>query len=234
MTIQEMHIAISVGVQSIASHTNRFLQPELIDTIINDQTIKFVRESFNTFESTVRNLELIKTLIVTDSLSSTGHSIEYDYYYDKFTFKPNHLFLIAQTSKSKIWTDQTELVQVIGIDDYTIRVGEGNFFNSRVVLQQLDDIESVLKNPFSSPDKKLFHCIVIGNNIHVFTGNGFCVDRLVIKYIRKPISVNFNTTTHSDLPDAAHDIIVDRVIKRIMSVWNKFGAEGFYKELTTT
>jgi hypothetical protein len=108
MTVNEMHIAVNLGVQKIASFQVDNLLPEEIDHELNLAQLRFVKQRFNArsnrqgkgFEQSQKRIDDLKSLIVEhqDFTSYYGEVYTSKYspiYIDRYTLPLDYLFLIS-------------------------------------------------------------------------------------------------------------------------------------------
>lgn len=117
MTVNEMHIAVNLGVQKIASFQADTLLPQEIDFELNIAMMKFIKQKYNAtsnrlgkgFEQSQKRVDDIRNLVVTtnaNTISTGGFLVDsigtYVYnvantniYVDKATLPLDYLFLIS-------------------------------------------------------------------------------------------------------------------------------------------
>lgn len=106
MTIQEMHIAVNLGVQKIASFQVDNLLPQEIDHELNVAMEKFIKQRYNPmgnkyregFEQSQKRIDDLRNLVVTNNanLFYIGEAIESNSFFIERTRLPlDYLFLIG-------------------------------------------------------------------------------------------------------------------------------------------
>lgn len=114
MTVNEMHIAVNLGVQKVASFQVDNLLPEEIDHELNLSQLRFVKQRFNArsnrqgkgFEQSQKRIDDLKSLIVEhqDFTKFYGEVYTSKYspvYVDRYTLPLDYLFLISVRAEIK-------------------------------------------------------------------------------------------------------------------------------------
>lgn len=108
MTVNEMHIAVNLGVQKIASFQADLLLPQEIDHELNLAMMRFIKQRFNPtsnrlgkgFEQSQKRIDDLRTLLVGHSgpTASQGQVYTSNYsniYVDRYTLPLDYLFLVS-------------------------------------------------------------------------------------------------------------------------------------------
>lgn len=114
MTVNEMHIAVNLGVQKLASFQVDNLLPEEIDHELNLAQLRFVKQRFNArsnrqgkgFEQSQKRIDDLKALIVEHQDNTKYYGVVYsakssDIYVDRYTLPLDYLFLISVRAQIK-------------------------------------------------------------------------------------------------------------------------------------
>jgi hypothetical protein len=114
MTVNEMHIAVNLGVQKLASFQVDNLLPEEIDHELNLAQLRFVKQRFNArsnrqnkgFEQSQKRIDDLKSLIVEhqDNTQFYGEVYTSKYspiYVDRYTLPLDYLFLVSVRAETK-------------------------------------------------------------------------------------------------------------------------------------
>lgn len=114
MTVNEMHIAVNLGVQKLASFQVDNLLPEEIDHELNLSQLRFVKQRFNArsnrqgkgFEQSQKRIDDLKSLIVEhqDNTQYYGEVYTSKYspiYVDRYTLPLDYLFLVSVRAETK-------------------------------------------------------------------------------------------------------------------------------------
>lgn len=145
MTVNEMHIAVNLGVQKIASFQADILLPQELDFELNIAMMRFIKQRYNPmsnrqgkgFEQSQKRVDDLRNLVVTtnsDTISTGGFLFDtlggYIYntntsniYIEKATLPLDYLFLVSVSAEvhyncnSRINVD-TELVNEITTTDW--------------------------------------------------------------------------------------------------------------------
>lgn len=127
MTVNEMHIAVNLGVQKIASFQVDNLLPQEIDHELNLAMIRFIKNRYGNmsnrmgkgFEQSQKRIDDLRTLVVenTDYTSSTNVPVftsNYsDIYVDRYTLPRDYMFLISVRAQASYLCNQdvTDLIR---------------------------------------------------------------------------------------------------------------------------
>ena len=109
MTVNEMHIAVNLGVQKIASFQVDNLLPQEIDHELNLAMLRFIKNRYGNmsnrmgkgFEQSQKRIDDLRTLVVenSDYTSSTNVPVftsnSSDIYVDRFTLPMDYMFLVS-------------------------------------------------------------------------------------------------------------------------------------------
>lgn len=114
MTVNEMHIAVNLGVQKLASFQVDNLLPEEIDHELNLAQLRFIKQRFNArsnrlgkgFEQSQKRIDDLKSLIVEhqDNTQYYGEVYTSKYspiYVDRYTLPLDYLFLVSVRAETK-------------------------------------------------------------------------------------------------------------------------------------
>jgi hypothetical protein len=81
---------------------------------------------------------------------------------------------------------------------------------------QHDDLYFLLNDPFNTTKYDYPLYTIQENFVDVHTNNTFVVERIFVKYIRRPNRINKSTGSGCELPVHTHQEIVDKAIKSIL------------------
>jgi hypothetical protein len=116
MTVNEMHIAVNLGVQKLASFQADNLLPEEIDYELNLATMRFIKQRYNAssnkqgkgFEQSQKRIDDLKHLVVENAGYTISHGVDSDslggytytanntnIYIDRYTLPLDYLFLVS-------------------------------------------------------------------------------------------------------------------------------------------
>lgn len=105
MTIQEMHIAVNLGVQKIASFQADNLLPQEIDHELNNAMNRLIKQRYlpmgnkyqKGFEQSQKRIDDLRNLVVTSKIQSyyLGESVENgEFFIERTRLPQDYLFLI--------------------------------------------------------------------------------------------------------------------------------------------
>ena len=211
MTIQEMHVAIDLGLQKVSSYQFDNFLPEEIDFFINKMTDRFVKDVFSKwgdykqlgFEAIQKRLDDIRVLITKAESTFDNESFEdsaslpLDYY---FAVNLRAEFHEKNCGKNQATTNDSTRKDVV-----------------RIVEQ--DQLYKLLKNPFASPNNQNTPIAVFeGNEIRIFCNKLSILKSYCLEYIRKPKECSISLCVDIELPVHTHQEIVDLTIKHMLEV----------------
>jgi hypothetical protein len=81
---------------------------------------------------------------------------------------------------------------------------------------QHDDIYTLLEDPFNTTKHTKPITTIRGSYIDIYTNAIFIIDKVKITYIRKPTEISLNLSTNCELPDHAHQEVVDMAVSSIL------------------
>lgn len=87
--------------------------------------------------------------------------------------------------------------------------------NVQCSFSQLDDIQSVLTDPFHTTKIVDPTYTVNDDKIYTYTNKNFIVDKVYVSYIRQPAKVSLSTDTSCDLAESTHEDIVELAVQLI-------------------
>lgn len=74
---------------------------------------------------------------------------------------------------------------------------------------QHDDYNKVVNDPFNKPNHDQALRLMLGDKIEIITGADFDITKFYMRYVRKPLAVDFANTVDCELADHTHEEIVD-------------------------
>lgn len=112
MTINEMHIAVNLGVQKIASFQMDNFLPQEIDFELNTAMDRFIKQRYSTlsnryqrgFEQSQKRIDDLRHLVVESKLDAyyKGETIGFDeFFVDRVKFPTDYLFLVSVLARIK-------------------------------------------------------------------------------------------------------------------------------------
>jgi len=124
VTINEMHIAVNLGVQKIASYQVDVLLPEEIDHELNLAMTRFIKQKYNPssnrlgkgFEQSQKRIDDLRALVVDAQIETFNHGILSDVL-GKYVYTANRTNIYVD--RTTLPLDYMFLVGVRGIVDYS-------------------------------------------------------------------------------------------------------------------
>lgn len=112
MTIDEMHIAVNLGVQKVASFQMDNFLPQEIDFELNTAMDRFIKQRYSTlsnryqrgFEQSQKRIDDLRHLVVESKLDAyyKGETIGFDeFFVDRVKFPTDYLFLVSVLARIK-------------------------------------------------------------------------------------------------------------------------------------
>jgi hypothetical protein len=208
MTITEMHLALDVAIDSIATLAYPGMEPEEKDIFLNRAIERFVKTRYSGYnpknesvEQTQKRIDDIRTLVVRNASSNSAvtqlNASEWTYDLPDGTPDPKYFLLL----RSNLLINKDECG-----NDTTGR---------RIFLRQVthDQLEDFLDDPYHKPDFNEAFLLFEGNKIHIITNGLYDVEAINITYLTFPVQVNITTPTNCDLPEHTHQEIVDIAVR---------------------
>jgi len=134
MTVNEMHIAVNLGVQKIASFQVDNLLPQEIDHELNLAMTRFIKQRYNFtsnrlgkgFEQSQKRIDDLRTLVVEHKGYTQYEGVVFtsnysDIYIDRYTLPLDYLFLVSVRANVK-YTCNTNIQDSIVYEDEIIDV----------------------------------------------------------------------------------------------------------------
>jgi hypothetical protein len=210
MTIQEMHIAVNIGLQRIASYVFDDFLTEEVDYYLNRAINGYVR--------------IQKTALDTDpSAQENLHTVM-----DTWGFSGADLMTSADLPDA-IGAD----LGVIDSDrefqhhvSTRVKFASGRWKNTRLVPQEL--FFEYLQTKNNTPVFRELPACLISNRLYVLPdATDSAVSLLTLLYIKKPDVVNFDADVSCNLPEHVHDDIVQFAVGLMVAdLSKKIEAQG--------
>lgn len=195
MTIQEMHQLFRVVGQQMGMQTIRAILPEEIDVFLN--------MAIN---------EKINEVLASNVLSDTSKVLT-----DNAKIGNLNFFRTLQKQENVEQDGKVDMTEIMLITSCVVRYeASGKTYNCRII--GIDELEKVLNDYCTEPSYDYPVCSVILNSakdiiINTYTGDKTPVARY-INYIKKPEIVSFENSINCDLPDYAHNEIVQLAVQK--------------------
>lgn len=204
MTITEMHTSFKLGLDKVDSlgYPN-FLEDE-IDLFLNQAQERIVKQrlgvnnikqaGFEAIQKRTDDLrELVKNATLTPNASTSDN-------------KPNGVFVTLPTDYWFIINEEANL-------SFSCN---GTTQSDRIMVRaiQHDDYNKIIKDPFNKPSKDEFIIrLMYQNSVELITGNNETVNAYYLRYIKKPLIMDYNNNVDCELANHIHQEIVDEAIK---------------------
>jgi hypothetical protein len=226
MTISDMHIMINLGLQKIASNQVDSFLPQELDLELNKNIQRFIEHRLNKFgnkyrtgfEGSQKRIDDVRTLIAEDS-SATAYKgqVSEKHHVVSYTLPSTYMHLISVrclVSYDKCKPITTAFV----LDDPIVLTTDYKNTVSVAKYSQLDDIYTLLDDPFNSTSYKKPIYTMVDDKIDIYTDDKFVVSTVKTTYIQTPNTVDSvsTTTVDCDLPDHTHQEIVDMTVNSLL------------------
>ena len=228
MTIEEMHDNVQLRVQKIDSNSYENILDEEVDVYLNKAIDQFIKDRLEPrsnrfglgFEQSVKRTEDLRTLIKrseVDTEEVTTDVIE-GVFIDSATIPADFMYPINIALKIQ-YNDEGVTFTTPSTKRVVAGVLDTDYAEKRVPSKviQHDDILYVVKDPFNKPSLSSGVVTIDNDKIYSYTDNRFITDKIVINYIRQPVTVSLSGTTDCDLSTNTHQEIVDIAAKLILS-----------------
>jgi hypothetical protein len=221
MTIEQMHLAVKLGLDKTEGLTYAAFEPEEIDFWLNEAIDRFVKvrysgtnpkqESFEQSQKRVDDLRsLVKEIVISPTASSAtetrdGYTISFkpnSYHIDQDDFPLDYMFFLNDEVDIHFHNEVTNIA-----------------FNLRTYpLPCTSDLYSVkINDPYS---EHILHLntarplrLFSDKGIELVTDGQYTITNYLLKYLRKPTEVAIGTGTDCDLPEHTHREIVLLTVK---------------------
>jgi hypothetical protein len=104
-----------------------------------------------------------------------------------------------------------------------------------IKIVQLDDVDKVLKDPFSKPSLNDVIGVFINNKLRFYFDNSCTLTKLIVVYLRKPLKITDNTTTwYSDFSRWLLNQIITECCSAILEAVESERLQTIQNELNKT
>lgn len=213
MTVQEMHIGVSLGVQKVNAAAFDTLIPEEINYYLNKALREYIRR---------QSLYLRKELQDNryDEIGESGAS------YNLGALLSNHLYTGSDITPAVEYTNAIKVsLEALPVDMFDFVYGQAKYSDQTdwkaCMLISSSKIHIYSKTGYNDPVFRRLPVVIIGNNLYVFyDSEGDGVDELSLLYVKSPSrlvteSPQDGEVTTCELPSKTHDEIVDLAVAMI-------------------
>lgn len=220
MTIEQMHIAVKLGLDKSSALELPSFEPEEIDFWLNKAIEQFVDTEYKTFEETQSVTEALKTLVEEDifaTYSGSYGNANKENCYTADIFDPSiYRFTIGE---------EANIVYTDSINGGTITKRQGITPCSQL------NYRSSLDNPYS--EHRLHYGeakplrLFIQNYVELITDGDYSVTDYIVRYIKNPVTVSLSSSVDCDLSSPTHNRIVDLTVSILLENIESNRAQGF-------
>lgn len=230
MTIAEMHTQLNLRTQKINSNAFDNFLPEERDEYINLAISRFIKNRFmpesnyigEGFEQSQKRYDDLRSLVKKDeSLTLTTVTMnvgQRGMFVDRGTLPNDYNYLIS--IRCEVQYARTGVEYTVVANKRVIDGVEGTDYKEWITkadIVQSDDIYTLLKDPFNTTSPSEPIADMHSNGIDVYTDDKFIVSKIIINYLKNPVTVSLSTSTDCDLPEHTHDEIVDMAAELMLS-----------------
>ena len=227
MDIQKMHLAVQQGVDKINSFQADTLLPQEIDLELNKAIGKFVNLKYGKnnlynkgFEESQKRIDDLRSIVKEVSGIQPTYEGGYTNRINLYTFElpENYRFALAINLQVLTKSDCTPLEYDEIQGSFNSQVTNGSLIRTFATAKftQLDDLGTLLMDPFNTTTKAKPLYTISGNLIEVYTNDIFIIEDAKIKYLKNPAVVSLSSGNSCELADHTHQEIVDMAISSIL------------------
>jgi len=199
-----MHTSFKLGLDKVDSlgYPN-FLEDE-IDLFLNQAQERIVKQRLGVnnikqagFEAIQKRTDDLRELVKNATLTPIAQTSDN---------KPTGVFVTLPTDYWFIINEEVNL-------SFTCN---GTTQSNRIMVRpiQHDDYNKIIKDPFNKPSKDEFIVrLMYQNYVELITGVNETVTAYYLRYIKKPLKMDYNNSVDCELADHIHQEIVDEAIK---------------------
>ena len=212
MTIAEMHIALDNRVDKLATASYPDLLPEQKDLELNEAILIFAKLKYGRnnvyrqgFQEIQKRTDDLNTLVKNIYLIPTVVTL------DPKVYKVNIQGTLADGNEYMFY--------LRGNMQVSSEKCAAKYVGAKLV--QIDDLDSVLSDPFNKPTINEPVISFEDGGIYIYADSTFNVNNFKLTYLKIPRKVSIFDNVNSDLPPQTHDEIIsiaaERIIERIES-----------------
>lgn len=191
MQIQEMHNHFRLRADKLNSQRTRAILPIHIDVLINKAINVLLRNS-------------IEESLGDDNLDNTYKDIgDFNNLIMMNNSQVSTSFYGGMSCKSAV--DPDNMYHLLGY------ISKSGTTNSNVRITNPNKVFLVLDDYLSGTKANSVVGVRSNNTVYLFE-DGFTIDSVTIRYIKKPTVVNITTNTSCDIVDKLHDKIIDMAV----------------------
>lgn len=200
MNIEEMHIAVNMGVDVIASHINNDFQPQEIDYYLNKAIHKYIKEQYSIIKTQPSSIESqyatenLRTLINSELIESVDES--------------NH----PNSYSVELPSDYEYFIQAYAYNDEELGPKICKFIN-------YSEFEEVLTTQSNEPYLRSLPVTLESNNLIIVSEEDKPIESVMITYLESPEKVvhpESGDEENCNLPSHTHEDIVDLAVHSML------------------
>jgi len=228
MNITEMHLAVQQGVDKINSFQADTLLPQEIDLELNKAINKFVNLKYGKnnlygkgFEESQKRIDDLRTLLKTKRINASfdAKSIHSTFVYVTDKLPEDYRYYIQSFGEVEYRRDGSPLTS----EEQNLQDSVKNGIRELAQLKfaQLDDITTLLADPFHTTKRTRPLFTIEDDVMKIFTNDIFIIEELKLTYLKNPakVSLSLDDVTNSvscELAEHTHQEIVDMTINSIL------------------
>lgn len=202
MTAQQLQYQF--GIQLNQFDSALVLSSDDINYWLNKSQDRLIKSRFESFEQNHKSRDdlrlFIKNFVELDTTYDYDAKTPRGFFNDSAIIPSDTLYVIS--SQSKVIYNFNGVSPTVVDNKRTVENITYLVASNRVV--QLDDVYTVLSDPFGTTKVDSPIATFSNSKINVFTNNKFIVDKVYIDYIRTPVTIDVNDSITSELPSHLH------------------------------
>lgn len=222
MNISAMHQSFKFGLDKLDNLNYPNFLPEEIDLLLNQAQERFVKQRYGitnpkrtSFEETQKRIDDLKELIrdvTISNVSTTGIITNICPQAKFFSLPTDYWFAIQERAEQQCDKCNDHIVSVSDgglVPEYT----EYNVKYAEVRPIQHNEFDKTIKDSFKKPDYDKVLRLMYTDSTELISATYCNVINYRLRYIKKPVTVNINTSTNCELSEHTHQEIIDEAIK---------------------
>jgi len=209
MNVDQMHIAVKMGLDKSEALSLPAFQPEELDFWLNDAVERFIKTRYNSFEQSQKRVDDLRTLIVETRIIPAIGGATSD--------KPNSYIVIVATFPVDYFlflNDEVDITfdhSVLGTAT-TVRTGVTECTSDSYFTKVSDPYGEHVLHLNTARPLRLFS----EKGIELITDGNYEISYYYMRYIRKPSVIELAGAIDCDLPEHTHSEIVEMTVNKLL------------------
>lgn len=211
MTVLQMHKAFKLRIDKVDSLAYPNFEDDEIDYYLNLAQERIIKQRYSInniykegFETTQKRTDDLRMLIKSATILPSPITGEE---------KPNGVFFLLPNSTTDLyWFSIQEEVNITYIDCFNKTV------NSRIGVKviQHDDYNKNIRDPFNGPSNIEASRLMYQDKAELLSDGTFTINSYIIRYIRKPVSIDILNNIDCELADHIHSEIIEEAANIVL------------------